>query len=82
MIKHPAKFTDIILESVMPYLDNCYVVLDIFAGTGKVAKIKELGFSGKVYCKNLNGLINLIKWTNGHLLKLCLANTTILIAWS
>lgn len=53
MVKHPAKFTDIILESVIPYLVNCPVVLDIFAGTGKVAKIKELGFSGKVYCNEL-----------------------------
>ena len=52
MIKHPAKFTDIILESVMPYLDNCYVVLDIFAGTGKVAKIKELGFLVKYIVMN------------------------------
>ena len=53
MVKHPAKFTDIILESVIPYLINCHVVLDIFAGTGKIAKIKELGFSGEVYCNEL-----------------------------
>ena len=55
MPRHPAKFTDILLETMYPYIPNGddIKLLDPFAGTGKIALIKELGFKGKIYANDL-----------------------------
>lgn len=49
-IKHPAKYTDIILPLFTDILfkNKCRSVLDPFAGTGKIALVKKYGFSGTV----------------------------------
>ncbi len=55
MPRHPAKFTDVLLETMYPYIPNGddIKLLDPFAGTGKIALIKELGFKGKIYANDL-----------------------------
>lgn len=55
MKKHPAKysdgftrlFADILLEN------KCRNVLDPMAGTGKICEVRDFGFSGEVYCNDL-----------------------------
>lgn len=52
-MKHPAKYTDTFIPIFSEILNNCDVVLDPFAGTGKLALIKDHGFKGKVICNEL-----------------------------
>lgn len=51
-VSHPAKFTDSILEKianiVVEYSPR--FVLDPFAGTGKIARIKEMGCKCEIHC--------------------------------
>lgn len=44
MIRHPAKFTDSILLAIQPYISHVDLVLDPFAGTGKLRNIAPLAF--------------------------------------
>lgn len=53
MPKHPAVFTDKFLPIFAGLLAGCSRVLDPFAGTGKLALIKRHGFTGEVYCNEL-----------------------------
>lgn len=58
-IKHPATYTDSFLPIFADLLKNCKIVLDPFAGTGKLAKIKDFGFTGQVICNELEQ-----EWSN------------------
>ena len=48
MVKHPAKFTDIFIPIFAEKLKGFNLVLDPFAGTGKIADIKKYGWQGKI----------------------------------
>lgn len=53
MIKHPATYTNSFIPKFAELLIGCDNVLDIFGGVGKLAMIKEYGFTGKVICNEL-----------------------------
>jgi hypothetical protein len=53
MSKHPAVFTDSFIPIFAELLIGRENVLDIFAGVGKLALIKNYGFTGKVVCNEL-----------------------------
>lgn len=53
MIKHPATYTNSFIPKFAKLLFGCSNVLDPFAGIGKLALIKEHGFTGKVVCNEL-----------------------------
>lgn len=71
MIKHPAKYSDIFIPIFAKLLTNCKNVLDPFAGTGKLALIKEHGFEGEVICYEIEkewveeSIYNVDKWYIG-----------------
>lgn len=44
MIRHPARFSDPILEAVRGYLPSGADVLDPFAGTGRIHELRDHGF--------------------------------------
>ena len=52
-MKHPAVYTDAFLPIFANLLEGSKKVLDPFAGTGKLAKIKDFGFGGLVVCNEL-----------------------------
>lgn len=62
-VKHPAKYTDKFIEIFATWLKNhnCKNVYDPFGGTGKIAKIKEFGFDGDIYCGEIEP-----EWTNQY----------------
>jgi hypothetical protein len=51
--KHPAKYTNSFIPIFYSILKDCKKILDPFAGTGKIAEIKNHGFSGTVYCNEI-----------------------------
>ena len=51
--KHPAKYTDVFIPIFNKYLKSHERVLDPMAGTGKLALIKEHGFTGEIYCNDI-----------------------------
>ena len=53
IIKHPATYTNSFIPKFAELLIGCENVLDIFGGVGKLALIKEQGFTGKVICNEL-----------------------------
>ena len=53
LIRHPAKYSDEFIPVFARLLENSDKVLDPFAGTGKIGKIKELGFSGMIYANDI-----------------------------
>lgn len=55
MAKHPAKYSDAIIKKLALLLTehNCKRVLDPFAGTGKLAFVKYLGFQGIIVCNDI-----------------------------
>lgn len=53
MIKHPATYTNSFIPKFAELLIGCENVLDVFGGIGKLALIKEHGFTGKVICNEL-----------------------------
>lgn len=53
MKKHPAKYTDSFIPIFAQLLKDRQVVLDPFAGVGKIALIKNYGFSGRVVCNEI-----------------------------
>jgi tRNA G10 N-methylase Trm11 len=57
-MKHPAVYTDSFLPIFAKLLEGSKKVLDPFAGTGKLAKIKNFGFTGLVVCNELES-----EWT-------------------
>lgn len=54
-MKHPAKFTDILIPEMANMLleVNGGKVLDPFSGTGKIALIKKYGFTGSIYANEI-----------------------------
>lgn len=53
LVKHPATYTNNFIPIFAKLLLGCKNVLDIFGGVGKLALIKEHGFTGKVVCNEL-----------------------------
>lgn len=51
--KHPAVYTDSFLPIFAVLLQDRNLVLDPFAGTGKLAMIKNYGFTGTVVCNEI-----------------------------
>lgn len=51
--RHPAKFSDSILEVIKGYLKNGMKLLDPFAGTGKIARLKDYFPDLHVTCNEL-----------------------------
>lgn len=53
--RHPAKYTDVFLpifaDELVKY--NCHRVLDPFAGTGKLVRIRDLGYTGEIFLNEL-----------------------------
>ena len=52
-LKHPATYTESFIPIFAEILSGCGNILDPFAGVGKIAKIKDYGFAGKVVCNEL-----------------------------
>lgn len=52
-VKHPATYTNSFIPKFAEILIGCENVLDIFGGIGKLALIKQYGFTGKVVCNEL-----------------------------
>lgn len=54
-IRHPAKYSDEFIPEFCEVLKsyNCKSVLDPFAGTGKIGKIKEYGYDGQIYANEI-----------------------------
>lgn len=52
-IKHPAKYSDQFIPLFAEILKGTENVIDIFAGTCKIAKIKDYGYEGKIYCNEI-----------------------------
>lgn len=53
MRKHPATYTDSLLPYMAEAVKDCEIILDPLAGSGKVALIKEYGYTGIVVCNDL-----------------------------
>lgn len=75
-VKHPAKYTDSFIPKFAEILKDCSNVLDIFAGTCKIAKIKEFGYGGEIYCNEIEpewaeqglGMVNAITTNDAEFL--------------
>ena len=52
-MKHPAKYTDSFFALFAEILNGRENVLDPFAGTGKIAKIKQYGYAGEIYANEI-----------------------------
>lgn len=52
-MRHPAKFTDTFLPIFYDFLKDKKRILDPFAGTGKIAKIRDFGFEGEIFCNEI-----------------------------
>lgn len=52
-IRHPATYSEQFIPIFAEKLQGCNRVLDPFGGTGKIAKIKELGFTGEVWVNEI-----------------------------
>ena len=52
-VKHPAKYTDALLPIFAEELIGKSKVIDIFAGTCKISKIKDFGYVGEIYCNEI-----------------------------
>lgn len=52
-MEHPAKFTDCFIPILFYELQGKVKILDPFAGTGKIGKIKEFGYTGKIYANEI-----------------------------
>ena len=53
VMNHPAKFTDAFFEVFSEMLNGCSSVFDPFAGTGKIGKLKQYGFTGEIYANEI-----------------------------
>lgn len=52
-MKHPAVYSNNFIDIFVKILRGRKSVLDPFAGTGKIALIKEKGFDGKIICNEI-----------------------------
>lgn len=53
MIKHPAKYNDKFIPIIARTCCGMNRILDPFAGTGKICAIKDFGYTGDIYCNEL-----------------------------
>lgn len=51
--RHPAKYTDEFLGIFADLLRDCPNVIDVMAGTGKLARIADHGYQGDIYLNEL-----------------------------
>jgi len=83
MIKHPATYTNSFIPKFAELLIGCDNVLDIFGGVGKLAMIKEHGFTGKVIYNELErewaetSPHNVDEWHIGDAANMCVGNQAI-----
>ena len=61
MIKHPAKYSDVLIPIMAEWLRDAANVLDPMGGSGKLAEIKAYGYRGRVICNDLEP-----EWRNGY----------------
>jgi tRNA G10 N-methylase Trm11 len=52
-IKHPCVFSESILIELAKLIPHNTTILDPFAGTGKLAQIKTLGWQGRIICNDI-----------------------------
>ncbi len=52
-MRHPAVYSNNFIEIFSKLLQGRKNVLDPFAGTGKIALIKDYGFKGEIYCNEI-----------------------------
>lgn len=52
-IKHPCTYSDAIIEKLSEIIPKEGIILDPFAGTGKIGILKEKGFRGKIICNEI-----------------------------
>lgn len=50
---HPAKYSDGLLYYIYEEIKNSKKLLDPFAGTGKIGKLKRFGYEGKIYANDI-----------------------------
>lgn len=60
-MKHPAAYSDCLIPTFAELLQGTRNVLDPMAGTGKLALVKEHGYTGRVVCNELEP-----EWVNGY----------------
>ena len=53
MVKHPAKYSDVLIPILAEWLRDAANVLDPMGGSGKLAAIKAYGYRGRVICNDL-----------------------------
>jgi SAM-dependent methyltransferase len=53
IIYHPAKFSDVMIPIFAQKLQGYDRILDPMAGTGKIARIRDRGWEGEIYCNDL-----------------------------
>jgi SAM-dependent methyltransferase len=59
--KHPATYTNSFIPLFAEILKDSKTVLDPMGGTGKLARIKDYGYTGQVVCNELEP-----EWANGY----------------
>lgn len=64
-IRHPAKYTDSFLPVFFEELKGTKNVLDPMGGTGKIGKLKEYGYEGRIYSNELESEWALQGYENG-----------------
>jgi hypothetical protein len=50
---HPATFSNQFIDIFYDEIKDCYNILDPFAGTGKIGMVKNIGYTGKITCNDL-----------------------------
>lgn len=71
-MKHPAPFSNNLIPVIAKYLQGKSQVLDMFAGSGKLAEIRKHGFTGEIICNELerewaesSAYFNDVRWIFG-----------------
>lgn len=64
-LRHPAKYTDSFLPFFYEELKDTDNVLDPMGGTGKIGRLKEYGYGGKIYSNELESEWALQGYENG-----------------
>ena len=58
-MRHPAKYTDAFFDTFAEMLQGAEKILDPFAGTGKIGKVKDHGFCGEIYANDESCVLSL-----------------------
>lgn len=51
--RHPAKYTDVLIPIFAELLEGTSRVIDPFAGTCKLVEIRNYGYTGEIYCNEI-----------------------------